>query len=393
MPIELRRLGEADLEQMWQLEREAFNASPAHAEWWKADVRRTGFERWHGLFAGARLAAMAALLPFRQWFGGRSVPMGGVAAVAVRPEYRGRGCARRLLRAGLAAMRTRGEVISALFPSVVPPYRGLGWEFAGVVSYYSAPTRALAVVPASDVSVRRGGAADVEALRRCYTRVARTSSGLLDRTDERWRWTLERRQDDFLFLAGDDGYVIYGHAERPEAGQGVFNLMVSELVAATPEAFRALWRMLGSPTSPFVPTVIFRGAPQDPLSLVLPLPDVSLQRQRLWMLRLVDAPSAIAARGYATGMTATVALEIADDECQSNAGRFVLVVENGCGRLEPGGGGDVRIGVGALASLYSGWASTAALAGAGLLAGGSDAQRAALDVAFAGPTPWLLDEF
>jgi predicted acetyltransferase len=130
-----------------------------------------------------------------------------------------------------------------------------------------------------------------------------------------------------------------------------------------------------------------------PLSLVLPSPDVSLQRQRLWMLRLVDAPSAIAARGYATGMTATVALEIADDECQSNAGRFVLVVENGCGRLEPGGGGDVRIGVGALASLYSGWASTAALAGAGLLAGGSDAQRAALDAAFAGPTPWLLDEF
>src|SRR4030095_250497 len=119
---------------MWQLEREAFNASPAHAEWWKAGVRRTGFERWHGLFAGARLAAMAAALPFPQWFGGPPVPGGRGAAGGA------------------------GEVISTLFPSVVPPYRGLGWEFAGVVTYYWAPTRALAVVPASDVSVRRGGA-------------------------------------------------------------------------------------------------------------------------------------------------------------------------------------------------------------------------------------------
>jgi Sterol carrier protein domain len=50
-------------------------------------------------------------------------------------------------------------------------------------------------------------------------------------------------------------------------------------------------------------------------------------------------------------------------------------------------------GVGALASLYSGWSSSALLARAGLLAGGSAADRAALDAAFAGPAPWLLDEF
>src|SRR5262245_5339035 len=118
MRIEPRPLDEGDLEQMWQLEREAFNAPQVHANSWKAGVRQRGFERWHGLFAGDRLTAMAAVLPFRQWFGGRSVPMGGVAAVAVRPEYRGAGCARRLLGSALAAMQGRGEVISALFPNV-----------------------------------------------------------------------------------------------------------------------------------------------------------------------------------------------------------------------------------------------------------------------------------
>src|SRR5262245_13254421 len=234
MTIAERVLGEGDLDQMWQLEREAFNATPAHADWWKSHVRRTGFDRWHGLADGDRLAAMAAVLPFRQWFGGRSVPMGGVAAVAVRPEYRGRGCARRLIRAALAAMRARGEVVSALFPSVLPPYRGLGWEFAGTVDHHVVPTRALAAIRPSDVNVRRGGAADLETLRSCYTRVARTGNGLLDRSDARWRWLLERHADDLLYLAGDDGYVLYGHAERPDIGPGVFHLTVSELVAATP---------------------------------------------------------------------------------------------------------------------------------------------------------------
>ncbi len=393
MPIESRPLGDDDLEQMWELEREAFNATPAHAEWWKAGVQRTGFDRWHGLFDGRRLAAMAAVLPFRQWFGGRSVPMGGVAAVAVRPEYRRRGCARRLIRAGLAAMRSRGEVISALFPSVIPLYRDLGWELAGVVNYYAVPTRALAAIPASDLALRRGGAADLEALRRTYRRAGRASNGLLDRSDEGWRWTLDRRQDDLLYLAGEDGYVIYGHVERPQEGPGVYHLMAWELVAATPGAFRALWRLLGAATSPFVPAVTFRGAPQDPLSLVLPGLDVSLQRQRLWMLRLVDVPRAIAARGFPPGVRATVPLEVSDAECASNAGRFVLIVEAGRGRLERGGSGAVKLRVGALASLYSGYASAAALARVGLLTGGSGAERGALGAAFAGPAPWLLDEF
>jgi predicted acetyltransferase len=319
--------------------------------------------------------------------------MGGVAAVAVRPEYRGRGCARALLRAALAAMRARGEVVSALFPSVIPPYRGLGWELAGTVSYHSVPTRALAALSAPDVAIRRGSAADLVSLRRCYGMVASASPGLLDRDDERWRWILEQRSEDLVYLAGDDGYVMYGHVERPDIGPGVFHLAVRELVAVTEDAFRALWRVLGAPTSPFVPAVTFRGPPHDPLALALPGFEIALERQRLWMLRLVDTAGAIAARGYAPELRAAVPLEIVDGACPANAGRCVLVVEDGSGRLEPGGGGSIRLGVGALASLYSGFASTDALARAGLLTGGSAAERAALDAVFAGAPPWLLDEF
>ena len=51
------------------------------------------------------------------------------------------------------------------------------------------------------------------------------------------------------------------------------------------------------------------------------------------------------------------------------------------------------LAIGAFSSLYTGWASTETLRRAGKLAGGSDAQCAALDAAFAGPTPWMVDEF
>jgi hypothetical protein len=238
MTIAERSLGEGDLDQMWQLEGEAFNAAPAHADWWKSDVRRTGFDRWHGLFDADRLAAMAAVLPFRQWF------------ARATGSFTGR-------RSAGAGCSSGTRTISSTSP---------------------------ATTATSSTAMRNG----------------------------------------------------------PTSGRVSSTLAVRELLAATPEALRALWRMLGAPTSPFVPVVSFRGAPHDPLSFLLPAHDVSPRRRRLWMLRLVDAPGAIAARGYAPRVEARVSLEIADDECPSNAGRFVLVVEDGGGRLERGGRGDVR---------------------------------------------------
>ncbi|GAG49057.1 unnamed protein product, partial [marine sediment metagenome] len=44
-------------------------------------------------------------------------------------------------------------------------------------------------------------------------------------------------------------------------------------------------------------------------------------------------------------------------------------------------------------SLYTGWASSGTLARAGLLEDGSPEQLRALDAAFAGPTPWMMEEF
>jgi hypothetical protein len=126
------------------------------------------------------------------------------------------------------------------------------------------------------------------------------------------------------------------------------------------------------------------------------------------MLRLLDAPGAIAARGFpATDLA--VPLLLADDLRPANAGRWELTVRSGRGSLtrhrtgqvhapatpaSPGGqpsGPALELGPRGLAALYAG-TPVATLRRAGLAAGGSPAADAALDAAFAA-TPYMLDEF
>ncbi len=393
MALDQRPLEEADLDQMWEIEREAFNVEPSHQEHWRKWERAIGPERIEGLFEDGRLVAMAGVLAFGQWFGGRVIPMGGVRAVAVRPERRGRGYATRVVRGAIDAMHRRGETISVLFPQVTRPYRNLGWEIAGAVVYRQVPTRSLAQIAVPDVTVRRASERDHEAIRACYARGAREHSGWVDRPSGRWEWFFDRFSDEQLYVAGDDGYVLYRHLPLPPtAPPDGFNLLVLELVATTAIAWRALWTLVAA-SAAIAPTTYFRGGGVDPLPMQLAAPDVTILRERPWMLRLVDAPAAVSARGFPDGAPCAVPLEIADPTCTWNAGRVRLVVEQGRGRLEPGGTGAVRVGIGALSALFSGHATTSLLARAGLLEGGSDGDRAALDRLFAGPLPWMFDEF
>lgn len=79
-----------------------------------------------------------------QLFGGRPVPAGAVADVAVVPEARGRGLAVALMGALEGAMRDAGLAVSPLWPSTVRLYRRLGWEVAGHALHHRVDTAALA---------------------------------------------------------------------------------------------------------------------------------------------------------------------------------------------------------------------------------------------------------
>jgi predicted acetyltransferase len=324
------------------------------------------------------------------------VPMGAVASVAVRPDHRGRGIAPRLLALAVERMHEQGLVVSTLHPATTRFYRGLGWEIGGEFGVRRVPTASLAALPPGEQEcLRPGHSDDLDDVRECYERVAPSINGAIDR-DSRWSvdlFTLDRPQRYlYVYDTGDgiDGYVVYD--QQQTRGQWGFAITVQELVAADARAAVTLWRQLGSHVAQ-VDTITVLALPADVLTLLLPEQVVELVGVNHWMTRIVDAAGAIAARGYPPGVRAEVHLQLVDRVAPWNDGRFVLRVEGGEGKLSPGGTGDVHVSINALASLYTGWASASVLAAAGLVHHADRRDLTDLDAAFAGPRPYLFDNY
>ena len=383
---------EAEHRAAGEMLRRAFDWPAESLERWAA---ARGEDPVLAVFVGDEVAAASRVRPFGQFFGGRSVPMGGFSPVGAAPEYRGRGYASAVTAAQYPAMREQGQALAALYPASTRLYRGLGFEVAGAWSERHLPARSLQQLrPPPGVGLRRATRDDLPAVRACYARAAARANGMLDRPEAWWRRILDDRWDEQHVYAADgdagalDGYVAYRHGPDPTWG---YSIHVQEVVAERAEVALALWRLVGS-SSTMARDVTFNDAPETPLLFLLPEQDVTERKALRWMLRVVDAPAAIAARGFPPGVAAAVDLEVDDRHCDWNAGRWRLEVGDGRAVLARGGAGSVRLGAGALASLYSGYASAVTLARAGLLAG-DDRDLAGLDAAFAGPTPWMLDFF
>lgn len=394
MDIELRVPRPDDVDDVFAVCSEAFTSPPERRETWTATRRMDDFL---GAWAGEDLVATTEVIPVGQFFGGRSVPMGAVASVAVRPEYRGRGVAPRLLALAVERMHEQGLVISTLHPATTRFYRDLGWEIGGEFGVRRVPCASLAALPPGEPEcLRRGGAADFDAVRDCYERVATGINGAVDRSDALWRIYQPAldHQHRYLYVYDVDGqldgYVVYDQAQAGR--QWGFRITVHELVAADARAAVTLWRHLGSHSAQ-VDTVTVLAMPLDALTLLLPEQVIEVVGANNWMTRIVDAAGAIAARGYPPGARAEVHVQLADRLAPWNDGRFVLRIEDGEGKLSPGGTGDVQVSINAFASLYTGWASARALADAGLIHHAGHRELGMLDAAFAGPRPYLFDNY
>ncbi len=397
MEFEIRFLTQDDLEQAFRLDQQAFNTPEERRDLW---LERAVPERKHGAFANGRLVATTHVHPFGQFFGGHSVPMGGVGDVAVAPEHRGKGLARRIMTEALQAIRARGEVISTLFPATTTLYRSLGYELAGAAVWQQVSPRALRDLRGENsLEIRRVEKGDdPTGIRRCYERVAPGINGWLDRDDQRWQSLWEWWHAGHYVYACEkpdgevEAYLAYRHEPTPPGAFGDYGVRVEQIVAATPQGLRSVWWTLASSAS-MVDAVTFVASPEDTLLLIMPEQRVTVRGQVRWMLRIIDAQAAVAARGYPPSLAIEVPLTVEDAILADNSGAWTLRVAEGEARLEPGGEDGPRLGIGALSSLYTGWASTATLSRAGLLEGGSLTQLRALDAAFAGPTPWMMEEF
>jgi predicted acetyltransferase len=198
--------------------------------------------------------------------------------------------------------------------------------------------------------------------------------------------------DGITMVIGTDGalegYVSY---DRGPGYDQSGRLVVDDLVALTPAAAQALAAFLASWAS-VAPTVSMKVVPGDPLSLVTAVARAPVEYRQPWMLRVIDAVAAVAARGWPPYLTGSVDLHLVDTLCPWNAGPHVLTLDGGVGRLEPGGSGAIHLTERGLALWYAGGLAPATLRRAGVLTG-PDTSDALLFAATAGPTPVLLDYF
>jgi predicted acetyltransferase len=357
-----------------------------------ADGRTT----W-GVFDGGALLAKAVDRVQGQWFGGRVVPTSGVAGVAVIPEARAGGLGRIVLTRLLQEARDRGAAISTLFPSTPFPYRALGWEEVGALTYYGIPTVALATgrdSGASEVNLRPATKDDIPAMEKLYREVAKAGTGMMERTGPLFPahdWIEDF--DGVSVAVGRDGTVTgYASWDRSKGYADGSKVTVFDVIAQDAASTTALRKMFTGWASVASRTVL-RITPPDPILYGVATSSMDIEKRQPWMLRVVDAAAAVAARGWPAYQSGVVDLELSDAECEWNAGPYRLLIDGGEARLEPGGSGLVAFTPRGLAAWFAGAATPAVLRRAGLMSGGDARSDAFLQSATAGPAPALHDYF
>src|ERR1700709_471803 len=140
MDIEIRVPSPEDINGIFDVRAQAFAIPESDRERWTGLVDSAGMVT---AFLGPKVVGALNVLELGQWFGGRAIPMGGVATVVVRPEHRGEGIAARPLEASLVSMRERGLPVSTLNPATIRVYRAAGWEIGGDLATHRIPTRSL----------------------------------------------------------------------------------------------------------------------------------------------------------------------------------------------------------------------------------------------------------
>jgi len=366
----------------------AFALPPADAGPW---FERAKLENVHVLRREAAVVGALLEIPMGQYFGGRAVPMMGVAGVAIVPEERGAGAATALMRSMLEKARGRGFAISCLYPATHTLYRRVGYEVAGSRFSVSYDPRAQDVPRVRDVLLRESDGLPEEA-RALYMRLARHVPGALERGPYIWvRLEKPRGYADakaFLVYRAQrlEGYVSFAHI----GAAGATQILVFDLCAETVEAARAIVRFLGEYRS-LASRVTWYGPSADVFTHVLPERFFDVAVEGSFMLRVIDPARAFASRGYPRLADGSLTFAIEDATFGASTHR-VTVADGGATVGAASGAPDVRLAERGLAALYSGFHPAGVLRALGEL-DADDASIERLESWFSGPLPTMREHF
>lgn len=408
----IRLVAEDELAAFLAVDRHASHGTPmserAHANF----LARLEFARTLAAFDGDTIVGGTGAFSFQLRVPGAMAAVAGVSLVAVLPSHRRQGILSALMRRQLADVSERGEAVAVLFASESGIYGRYGYGRASWHAAYRLQRGEGALAPGApaDPALRLRIAEPLSAraeLAQVYDRALAERPGLYARTEPWWDRLLTdlHSEDDSsqqirCILAEDDSgpraYAVFTSTERwdEDAGlpQGV--LEVSEAIATDPAATAALWANLLS--RDLVSEFHARMRPvDDPLLYLLAEPRRvrSVVSDGLWV-RLVDVGAALAQRHYASPVD--VVIEVADELCPHNAGRWRLAAQSGaaptgfratCERTTAPA--DVVLPVWAVGAAYLGGTGLTAMASAGLITEATPGSLAALSTAMSWePAPW-----
>ncbi|WP_424935353.1 MULTISPECIES: GNAT family N-acetyltransferase [Bacteria] len=322
---------------------------------------------------------------------GGEVPMWAISAVTVAATHRRRGIARNLLEGELRAAASAGIPIAGLTVSEATIYGRYGFAPAVPTAFVrvSDTRKAGWAAPAAPGRLEYLEKEDLAtALGAVHERSRRLRPGQIPGWPARWERMAGLAAGDpqaasvrgvqYLDVTGEvRGVVAYTVTEIPEAAKA--EMAIQHLGAETDEALSALWGFVVNHDLVTSVTAHLRPV-DDPLPwLVVDQRVVEVAVHDHGWLRILDVPSALAARSYRADLDLVLQVE---DPLDLAAGTWRLRVVGGAATLEatedeP----QLTVGVSTLSALYVGGVSVAQLRAAGRIQA-SDGVVDALDAAF-----------
>jgi predicted acetyltransferase len=278
-----------------------------------------------------QIVATAGIFTRRLTVPGGEVPVAAVTMVGVRASHRRRGLLTSLMRRQLSDVHEAGiEPVAALWASEGAIYGRFGYGLASMAAELNVVVREARLRDAPNLRAKLGTPGEMRPSMIAIHEATRAQiPGMLDR-DERW-WNRrtadpenERNGAGPLRAAviEDLAYAMYAVNMRFEPSGPAGEVRVREVVAVTPESHAAIWEFLLG--LDLTRRVIYEGAaPDDPLLHMVTEPQAVVTRlsEALWV-RVVDVPAALTARTYSVPFE--VVLEVSDEVCPWNAGRWAL---------------------------------------------------------------------
>jgi predicted acetyltransferase len=380
MSVEIRVCPPGRFEELLRMSEVAF------AEDASDDIKRVEAvadkERFLGAIEDDRFVGTAGVFDLQLSVPGGEMACGGVTWVSVLPTHRRRGLMSQMMRLMIDDCHRRGEPIAALWAAEGAIYQRFGFGLGTLALSIEADSRAFRFArewPEEGQCRLLQAGEGREIVEPIYEPARRERTGFLRRPPQWWPGFLPDVEKDkkggearrlVVFETGGraEAYAVYKTKAEWGAHGPNHTLGVEEAISSTPGGTRAIWRYLMGVD--LVRTVrASRLSIDHPLLMLAAEPRALGARTRdgLWV-RIVDASAALSGRTYGVDGhgSGRLILDLRDDYCPWNAGRWVLSVEDGRGRVErTEAEADLALDANDLASLFLGGFSASELAIAG----------------------------